>query len=197
MLIRRKFIWLMILIYRGDAQLATEEITTDPVEMVEENGGENSEENGQEQATGENEQEQAEQVDPEYMQAREEQDGSGEDFFIEYRMERDKARSEQIDVYREMINNPNTDEASKKEAQQEMLDLTDKMEKEMEIESLIRARGYNDSLAYIHDGSVDVIIRTGGLSQEDVARIGDIVVKTTGFSFDDVTIIEKQRDENS
>ncbi|MFW5995881.1 MAG: SpoIIIAH-like family protein, partial [Halanaerobiaceae bacterium] len=175
-------------------------ITSDPVEMVEENrngeenGAENEEENGEE---NESENGEAGITDPGYLQARDEQESSEKDFFIEYRLERDKARSEQIDIYREMINNPNTDKASKEKAQQKMLDLTDKMEKEMEIESLIRARGYNDSLAYIHDGSVDVIIKTEGLSEDDVAKIGDIIVKTTGFSFDDVTIIEKQMEENS
>lgn len=77
-----------------------------------------------------------------------------------------------------------------------MMDLTEKMEKEMEIESLIRARGYKDAIAYIHDGAVDVIIQTGGLSRDDVAKIGDIIVKTTGFDFKDVTIIEKKNRDN-
>ncbi|MFY9393540.1 MAG: SpoIIIAH-like family protein, partial [Halanaerobiales bacterium] len=83
-----------------------------------------------------------------YTQARNEAE---EDFFIEYRLERDRARSEQINILREIVNNPNSDEASKKEAQRKILEITDKMEKEMEIESLIRARGYREALAYIHE----------------------------------------------
>ena len=191
MLIRRKFVWLMILmvwvgmvtsiiVYRGDTYLATEQITSDQVDFVE---------------NGENEVQVATENELNHMQAGEEQK-NGHDFFIEYRLERDKARSEQIDIFREMINNPNTGEAAKNRAQEKMLAMTERMEKEMEIEGLIRARGYNDSLAYIHDGSVDVIIQTEGLSENDVAKIGDIIVKTTGFNFDDVTIIEKQMENN-
>lgn len=98
-----------------------------------------------------------------YTQARNEAE---EDFFIEYRLERDRARSEQINILREIVNNPNSDEASKKEAQRKILEITDKMEKEMEIESLIRARGYREALAYIHEEAVDVIIHTNGLERE-------------------------------
>ncbi|NLM97200.1 MAG: SpoIIIAH-like family protein [Halanaerobiaceae bacterium] len=118
--------------------------------------------------------------------------GGETDFFIEYRIERDRSRSEQLSILKEIINNPNTDEASKKEAQRKLLAITDKMEKELEIESLIRARGYKEALAYIHNEAVDVIIHTNGLEKEDVARIGDIIVKVTGFSTEDVTIIEKK-----
>ncbi|ACL69381.1 SpoIIIAH-like family protein [Halothermothrix orenii] len=186
----RKFVWLMILmvwvgmvtsiiIYQGNEYVNLQETTSNKVniipsdEMVVEDTPE----------------------DINYTQAQDEED-SDENFFTEYRLERDKARSEQISIYREMVNNPNTDEAIKKDAQQKMMDLTEKMEKEMEIESLIRARGYKDAIAYIHDGAVDVIIQTGGLSRDDVAKIGDIIVKTTGFDFKDVTIIEKKNRDN-
>ena len=124
-----------------------------------------------------------------YAQARNE---SEEDFFIEYRLERDRARSEQINILQEIVNNPNSGQASKKEAQRKILAVTDKMEKELEIESLIRARGYRDALAYIHEQAVDVIIHTDGLAKEDVAKIGDIIVKVTGFNTENVTIIEKR-----
>ncbi|HLV09490.1 MAG TPA: SpoIIIAH-like family protein, partial [Halanaerobiales bacterium] len=92
------------------------------------------------------------------------------------------------------INNPNTDEVTKKEAQRKMLALMDKLEKEIEIESLIRARGYQDALAYIHEEAVDVIINTNGLEKNDVHKIGDIIIKVTGFDTGDVTIIEKKMD---
>ena len=67
----------------------------------------------------------------------------------------------------------------------------------MEIESLIRARGYRDALAYIHEQAVDVIIHTDGLAKEDVAKIGDIIVKVTGFNTENVTIIEKRLKSNN
>ncbi len=192
MMLRRKSIWLVILmiwvgmvtsiiIYQGNDYLALERVTSDKVDLV----------NPEMKTVDANPQsDQSTKIN--FTQARDEE--SGKDFFIEYRLERDKARSEQINIYREMINNPNTDPAAKKEATRKMLQLTEKMEKELEIESLIRARGYQDALAYIHNNAVDVIIQTNGLQKEDVARVGDIIVKSTGFGFKDVTIIEKRID---
>ena len=192
MMLRRKSIWLVILmvwvgmvtsiiIYQGNDYLALERVTSDNVDLV----------NPEMKTVDANPQsDQSSKIN--FTQARDEE--SGKDFFIEYRLERDKARSEQINIYREMINNPNTDQAAKKEATRKMLQLTEKMEKELEIESLIRARGYQDALAYIHNNAVDVIIQTNGLQKEDVARVGDIIVKSTGFGFKDVTIIEKRID---
>ncbi len=190
MIIRRKVIWLTILmvwvgmvtsiiIYQGNDYLDLETVTSEDVEISEgvqiiEQGVVNQNAN----------------QDVNFTKAKEE--GDEKDFFIEYKLERDKARSEQINIFRELINNPNSDQATKKEAQNMMLALTDKMEKEMEIESLIRARGYKEALAYIHVEAVDVIIHTNGLEKEDVAKVGDIIVKVTGFNTEDVTIIEKK-----
>ncbi|SJZ85735.1 SpoIIIAH-like family protein [Selenihalanaerobacter shriftii] len=113
------------------------------------------------------------------------------DFFVEYRLERDKIRSEQVNLLREMINNPNSNQDLKSKAQNRLLGITKNLEKEMEIESLIRARGYKDAITFIHQNSVDIIVSTKGLKKKDVAKIGDIVAKTTGLGLEDITIIEK------
>ncbi|ADL13250.1 SpoIIIAH-like family protein [Acetohalobium arabaticum] len=116
-----------------------------------------------------------------------------ENFFIEYRLERDKIRSEQVNLLREMINNPNSNKELKNKAQNRLLEITNNLEKEMEIESLIRARDYQDAISFLHQNSVDVIIASNsGLEKKDVAKIGDIVAKTTGLEIEDVTIIEKK-----
>ncbi|WP_027340166.1 SpoIIIAH-like family protein [Halonatronum saccharophilum] len=115
-----------------------------------------------------------------------------QNFFIEYRMNRDQARSEQINLLREMINNPNSDKSIKVRAQERLLTITNNIEKEMEIESLIRARGYNDGLALIHDRSVELIIETEGLEREDVIKLGDIISNSTDVRLENITIIEKK-----
>ncbi|MCK8817505.1 SpoIIIAH-like family protein [Natroniella sulfidigena] len=115
-----------------------------------------------------------------------------QNFFVEYRMERDQARSEQINLLREMINNPNSDNKLKVQAQERLLKITNNIEKEMGIESMIRARGYDDGLAFLHDNSIELIIATEGLQKQDVAKIGDIVSNSTGIGLENVTIIEKK-----
>lgn len=187
MIIRRKFIWLIILmvwvgmvtsiiVYQGDDYLTFDQITGERVDIPAVTNNFDDIEIGTEEDI----------KDPGV-----DVEESG-DFFVDYRLERNKVRSEQISNYREMINNPNHSEAAKKQAEQKMLELTERMEKEMEIESLIKGRGYEDALAFIHDNTVDIIIKTTGLTENEVATIGDIIIKTTGFSAGDLTIIEKK-----
>src|SRR6056297_3112036 len=134
-MIGRKLMWLMILmiwvgmvssivIYQDDVNLPFAQVTSRKTEVVENT-----------QLTEQNTD--SKQIN--YAEFENEDKTKNENFFIEYRIERDKARSEQISIFREMVNNPNTDEAIKKEAQNKMLAMSEKMEKEMEIESLIRA----------------------------------------------------------
>lgn len=192
-MIGKKFVWLMILmvwvgmvtsivVYQGDEYLTLEPVTTEEVEVINEGEGYFEE---IEQATEEN-------LPPE---------SPGEiengDYFMDHRLERNKVRSEQISSYREMINNPNHSEEAQKTAEKKLLDLTERMEKEIEIESLIRGRGYQEVLAFIHDDAVDIIIQAEDLTEDEVATIGDVIIKTTGFSPGDLTIIEKSDREDS
>ena len=190
MIIRRKFVWLMILmvwvgmvtsiiVYQGDQPMPLVPVTGDQPQI-----GDNQESDyfdgvkiGREE-------------DLDFLESQAAENG---DFFVDYRLERNKVRSEQINNYREMINNPNHSDAAKRQAEERLLELTERMEKEMEIESLIKGRGYEDALAFIHDNTVDIIIKTTGLTENEVATIGDIIIKTTGFSAGDLTIIEKKK----
>lgn len=114
------------------------------------------------------------------------------DLLIDYRLDRDKARSEQVSNYRELVNNPNSDSSIKKHAQELMLALSKRIEEEMEVESLIRAAGFTDAVAFLHESSIDLIIQSTGLTSEEVAKIGDIVVRVTDLKFEDISIIENR-----
>ena len=103
----------------------------------------------------------------------------GQDFFTQYRMEREKTRGEEIDSYNQIINNPNTDSQSKKSAQEALLRLTQLKEQETQIEILLRGRGYADALACLQEDSAKVIVLAPGLKEADVAKIFDIVTSVT------------------
>ncbi len=114
------------------------------------------------------------------------------DFFIEYKLERDRLRGQEADYLRELINNPNASAESKEKAQQELIALSQKVEKEMIVENLIKAKGFEDAVIFFSDDHVNVVIKTDGLLQKDIAQITDIVTKTAGVSVDKITIIERK-----
>jgi len=110
-------------------------------------------------------------------------------FFANYRIERENTRKNEIEVIREIIDNPNSDADMKKEAQAQLLEITNNMEKELLIEGLIKAKGFEDTIVMMSKNSVNVIVSRAELKPEEVAQILDIVKRESGKSPDSIKII--------
>jgi len=65
---------------------------------------------------------------------------------------------------------------------------------EAQIESLIIAKGYRDCVAYISNDGISVAVATpeGGLQQNDVAVIADVVMTQSDFELDNIHVVEVQ-----
>lgn len=63
---------------------------------------------------------------------------------------------------------------------------------EAQIESLVVAKGYTDCVAYIGDDGISVAVAApeGGLQQEDVAVIADIVMTQSEYTIDKIRVVE-------
>ena len=70
--------------------------------------------------------------------------------------------------------------------------LADDTVAEANIESLIRAKGYEDAVVMLGDGSANIVVAPpdGGLQAEDVAVIRDIVISETGMTAGQIKIVE-------
>ena len=65
---------------------------------------------------------------------------------------------------------------------------------EAQIESLIIAKGYVDCVAYMSGEGISVAVSSpeGGLQQEDVAVIADIVMAQSDYNLDAIRVVEVQ-----
>ena len=65
---------------------------------------------------------------------------------------------------------------------------------EAQIESLIIAKGYVDCVAYMSAEGISVAVASpeGGLQQEDVSVIADIVMTQSDYSLEDIRVVEVQ-----
>jgi stage III sporulation protein AH len=112
-------------------------------------------------------------------------------FFSEYRMEREKNRSKEVEMWQEVINNQNTEQNFKSLAQEELVKIVALTEKEMIIENLVMSLGFQDALAFLTDESATVIVETKDLNQGQVAKIQDIVIRKTKLSPTNIKITKK------
>jgi stage III sporulation protein AH len=65
---------------------------------------------------------------------------------------------------------------------------------EAQIESLVIAKGYADCVVYISDDGVSVAVAApeGGMQEQDVAVIADVVLTQSDFTLDDIRVVEVQ-----
>ncbi len=117
----------------------------------------------------------------------------GSDFFVEYRIERDRVRGQRIEYLREIINNPNSGAGNIDEAQTILLGITKTMGQETELESLIRARGFSDVVVSFLEDVITVVLDTGGVSEVDKYGLLELVSRGTGLEPAKIDIIMRKQ----
>ena len=90
-----------------------------------------------------------------------------------------------------IVNNPNSSATERQQAQQKILAITNTLEQELKLESIIKAKGYEDAILFIQPSSVVVIVKGHNFNSTDATIIADLVAKTTGHSLEQITIIPK------
>ncbi len=114
--------------------------------------------------------------------------GTG-DLFPEYRIARDRARDRQINLLREMTENPNASEETRSNAGRQLLFLTRQMGQEVAAENLIQAKGFEDVVVFLAENSAVVVVKAKEISRTEAAQIGDIISRITGLSLEAINII--------
>lgn len=113
------------------------------------------------------------------------------EFFVEYRLERDRTRSQQIDLLREIVNNQNSAQETRGEANRRLLAISQAIDIEMRLENLIKAENFKDAVVFMQDKSVTIIVQTPVLTPVDKNKLTEIAVRATGLSGESVTVIAK------
>lgn len=118
------------------------------------------------------------------------------DYFIEYRLQRDKVRSQEIKMLENIVDNPNSTTEARQEAQRRLLDITANMEQELELEAVLEAKGYPETVTFIRSEEATVVINAPELAPEDATRIADVVARSTGKRLEDIVIIPRGKSGN-
>lgn len=114
------------------------------------------------------------------------------DYFAAVRLSRQEARDSAVTLLQEAMAYEGESKDSASSAQLESIVQTALVE--AQIESLVIAKGYADCVTYISDDGISVAVASpeGGLQQEDVAVIADIVLAQSDFTMEDIRVVEVQ-----
>lgn len=122
-------------------------------------------------------------------------DTTATDYFAAVRLSRQQARDSAVNLLQDAMAYSASGEGSKDvESAMELEEIVQTALSEAQIESLIIAKGYTDCVAYMsRDGiSVAVSAPEGGLQQDDVAVIADIVMNQSEYAMDEIRVVEVQ-----
>ena len=116
------------------------------------------------------------------------------DYFAAVRLSRQQARDSAVNLLQEAMAYSEADGGKDTESAMELEDIVQTALSEAQIESLIIAKGYADCVAYMSGEGISVAVSSpeGGLQQEDVAVIADIVMTQSDYSLDAIRVVEVQ-----
>ncbi len=117
------------------------------------------------------------------------------DYFAAVRLSRQQARDSAVNLLQDAMAYSTADEGTKDvESAMELEEIVQTALSEAEIESLIIAKGYSDCVAYMSAEGISVAVASpeGGLQQQDVAVIADIVMNQSVYALDDIRVVEVQ-----
>ena len=105
------------------------------------------------------------------------------------RLSRQQARDNAVTLLQEAMAYGDTETETSNARLQELVNVA---LNEAQIESLVIAKGYTDCVAYISDESISVAVAApeGGLQQQDVAVVTDIILNQSEFTTEQIYVVE-------
>lgn len=116
---------------------------------------------------------------------------TSENYFTATAIDRREARDEAIDVLKLISESEDASAEAKAEAAEKISQIAVDIQNEANIETLVKAKGFDECIAVISEGAVTVIVSADELLASQTAQILTIVYETTGISPEKVSIINK------
>ena len=116
---------------------------------------------------------------------------SEEDYFAASLVERERARDEALEVLQGVVDDSAALETAKEQALLDIATMAKVIENESNIETLIKAKGFEECVAVINGDKANVIVKSEGLQPNDLSQIIEIVYLQAGILPENITIMEK------
>ena len=114
-----------------------------------------------------------------------------ENYFTATALNRQQSRDDAIDVLKLVFESDEASAEAKASATEKLSQIALDIQNEANIETLVKAKGFEECVAVISDGSVSVIVSAENLQAAEAAQILAIVYDTTGVSPENISIIGK------
>ncbi len=112
-----------------------------------------------------------------------------DDYFTTAKKEREEVREDALEEVEEILKNSKLTENEKKTALEALTKLTKNATNEVNIENLLKAKGFDKALAVISDNEINIVVKSDGLTTANTLQIQDIVTNQTDIPLSKIKII--------
>ena len=116
---------------------------------------------------------------------------SGDDYFSSIEVSRQRTRDEAIEVLQSVVDNQSSTEVAKNEALAEINNIAKVMEQEANIETLIKAKGFENCVAVISGEKANIVVCAENLMPAQISQINEIVYDQAGILPVNINITER------
>ncbi len=110
-------------------------------------------------------------------------------FFASARSDRNAMRESEFLCLDAILNSEQSSETAKKEAETKKMELVERMEMENNLETLVKAKGYEDAIVTINDNGVNVVVVCADMTGDMANAIKTVVVSNSEYVPSDVKVI--------
>lgn len=116
-----------------------------------------------------------------------------QNFFVESKLNRDVQRKATNQELKGIINNKEVTKNAKNKATNQLMEAVDRGEKENNIETMVKSRGFEDALCVINEKSIELCVKSKtALTAKEVDELKNITIKATGVSPSNIFVKQKQ-----
>ena len=119
-------------------------------------------------------------------------ENSGNQYFAELRLERDKMYSQMLESYQKILSNSQISETQKEISKNEIKKINDTRNAIMIAENLIKNKGFQDLIIFINGDSISIIVKAKELKEEQIAQIQNIISRELKGEIENIHISNKE-----
>ncbi|MBR5472566.1 MAG: SpoIIIAH-like family protein [Clostridia bacterium] len=111
------------------------------------------------------------------------------DYFETAKKDREKALAEAQELVEETLKSANASDKERETALKATTQLADRIEKANNIETLLKAKGFEKAVVVIGDNDISVVVKSEGVTTQQTLQIQDIVTAQTKIPLNNIKII--------
>ena len=123
--------------------------------------------------------------------ATQETSASTDDYFDKSKLERDTMYSQMLETYENVLNSSNALETQKQSATEEITKINNTKNSIMICENLLKTKGFENSVIFVNDESISVIIEAKELKEDEIAQIQNIISREMKADIENIHISTK------